>query len=180
MILTDCCSNVLSLATFLSRGLVSDRSQIVDSLFFKPTGMVDINSSSQGQESAGTDIEGGFFTSVFFGKMSLQVNTIEKGLADRGLPVKTDGILTWREFFPVLTGPTSAKWSSAYPAPTCKDNDSLPGGKQCTQDPQAFCLPSSPLLDPPAAFKHGLTVEASKQGWEGRSDCSHGGYGISR
>jgi hypothetical protein len=163
VLLTDCCSNVISLASILSKGLVEDRARVVDSLFFKPSGVVDINSSSQGQESAGTESEGGFFTSVFFDKMGLEVDTIEKRLAAKGLPVKMDGILTWRELFPLLTVPTSLKWKTAFPGPDCKDNDTLPDGKQCSQDPQAFCLPNSPLLDPPASFKHGLTIEAAKK-----------------
>ena len=95
--------------------------------------------------------------------MGLEVTTIEKRLAARGLPVKNDGIVTWRELFPLLSGPTSSKWRTAFPGPDCKDNDSFPDGKQCSQDPQAFCLPSSPLFDPPASFKHGLTVDISKK-----------------
>jgi hypothetical protein len=163
VILTDCCSNVIALPTFTSRGITKDRLQVVDSLFFKPSGIVDINSSSQGQESAGTDPEGGFFTFVLFEQLRQTVNAIEQHLTDRGFPVKGDGTVTWRELFPLLTGRTSAKWKGAFPGPDCKDNDSLPDGKQCSQDPQAFCLPFSPLVDPPAAFKHGLTVDASKR-----------------
>ena len=58
VILTDCCSNVISLASILSKGLVEDRAQIVDSLFLKPSGIVDINSSSQGQDPRGPKARG--------------------------------------------------------------------------------------------------------------------------
>jgi hypothetical protein len=163
VIVTDCCANEVSLGVANPRGLTDNKAKVVENLFFKPTGIVDINSSSQFQESAGTADDGGFFTFVLFDKLRLEVGTLEKQLADRHLPLNRDGVITWRELFPLLLGPTSAKWKTAFPAPDCRDNDKLPGGMQCTQDPQAFCLPSSAFLDPPPAFKNGLKVEASQQ-----------------
>jgi len=156
VIITDSCSNLVKIEFVMAKGLVEDRAQVVDSLFFKPSGIVDINSCSQGQESAGSDNEGGFFTAVFFDRLGLEVTAIKDQLERRGLPVKKDGMLTWREFFPLLMGPTAAKWKAAK-------QRGLIGGNQNSQDPQAYCLPNSLLDDPLPPFEPGLTVEASKK-----------------
>jgi Caspase domain/PDZ domain len=149
VIITDSCAKALSKRTLGPKGLREDRAQMVESLFFTPSGVVDINSSSQGQVSAGSDEGGGIFTSVFFEKLGLEIHQIELELKKKGLPVKTERAVTWREIFPLLLGPTAARYKTA-----------VPDGEQTSQDPQAFCLPKEPLFDPPLPFKHGLAVDA--------------------
>jgi hypothetical protein len=167
VIITDCCSNIIPLPPLTpvppvikALTLRNIPTGIINDLFFRPEGIVDVNACSQGQEAAGKERVGGFFTSVFIEQMKKGVVKTEAKLKNSHLPVKLDAKLTWREIFPLLTGPTSLKWKAEFPRPDCRDNEDLPDGKQCSQDPQAWCLPNSPDLDPPAPVKHGLTVDA--------------------
>ena len=165
VIFTDCCADVVELpplaqAPAVAKGLASKRTMMMNSLFFLQKGIVDVNASSQGQVAEGKESFGGYFTSVFVEQMKRGVLSTETRLDNKNLPVKKDDKLTWRELFPLLMIQVADKWRKEHPAPDCADNDELPGGKQCTQDPQAYCLPATPSLDPPRLFQHGLTVDA--------------------
>ena len=146
VIITDSCSNLVKLPFVTSKGPVEDRAQVVDSLFFKQSGIVDINSCSQGQESAGSDKGGGFFTAVFFDKLGLEVTAIKDQLERRGLPVKKDGMLTWREFFPLLMGPTAAQWKDAKQKGSLVETRTLK-----TLRPTVFPAPFSTTLSLPSS-----------------------------
>ncbi len=158
VIITDCCQQVKPLAAITVRGLVDNRADIVDSLFFKPVGLVDINACSQGQFAAGgSPNAGGFFTKALFDLMSLSFIQVQELSPSHGL-LKNDMVLTWREFFPLLMSKTMENWKEGYAKDDgCTDNVDLPGGTQCTQDPQAYSLPTQTPFDPPG-FKHGLTL----------------------
>ncbi len=161
VIITDCCQQVRPSPTrgfFASEKLGDDRAPIVDALFFKPNGVVDINSCSEKQLAGANLGSGGFFTSVLFGQMGPTIETVEGRLAKEGLPLKHDGVLTWREFFPLLMSGTTAKWKRAFPGPDCLPSVDLPDRKQCTQDPQAFSLPVDEQFDPPG-LQHGMSAE---------------------
>ena len=122
------------------RGVVQDRASVVDCLFFRPSGIVNINSCSEGQVAGGDPKQGGFLISSFLDQMNASVEVIEQRAAEIPVPVERDGILKWSEFFPLLKIQTNGRFKRAYPK--CLEDedlrDQIRGGKQCTQDPQAF------------------------------------------
>ena len=151
VIITDCCSEVRALSTVQLRGAPSAASEIVDALFFTPVGLIDINSCSQGQlAGGGVPKTGGFFTKALFDLMGSPIDEIE---------LKKDNAVTWREFFPLLMAETTANWKNGEKLSGNEDGCArdLPGGQQCTQDPQPYSLPARTPIDPPE-FKHGLTI----------------------
>lgn len=151
VIITDCCQQVKALPTVNLFG-ASAASEIVDALFFKPVGFIDINSCSQGQlAGGGAPKAGGFFTKALFDLMASPIEDFD---------LNNDNVLTWREFFPLLMGETTENWKNGCDRenpPGCTKNRNLPGGLQCTQNPQAYSLPARTPIDPPE-FKHGLTI----------------------
>ena len=141
VIVSDCCQALKNLpAVVQPRERIQDRAPVVDCLFFRPSGIVNINSCSEGQVAGGDPDDGGYLISSFLDQMNATVGQIEQRAAEITVPLKRDGILKWSEFFPLLKIQTNGRFKRAYPK--CLEDedlkDLLRGGKQCTQDPQAF------------------------------------------
>ena len=99
------------------------RVEICRYLFFRHTGVVDINAASPPQLAYGDSKEGGVFTSAFHPLLASTNDSIDGN---------RDGVVTWSEFFRVLTERTEQNFQ------LLKDRN--PGLNQNRQTPKAWQL----------------------------------------
>lgn len=142
VLLTDCCSSLLTLPKSAKKNRELDRGiapteikPVLKSLLFQQRGMVDITAAVENTASWGDDDEGGIFT------RSLQKLLLSDAAK---LDTNKDGLVSWQEFYPRLkkdTENTFGTWASDQRA----RGQSIDQG---TQQPRAFRLDVSPAQSP--------------------------------
>jgi hypothetical protein len=143
VVITDCCSFYKDIDKFPPRAAAPNPA-VVEALFLRPRGIVDINACSEGQVATGNNQTGGAFTKAWVFEMGRELAKLD---------VNQDGGLTWHEFFPQLIPTTNANWKDAHP-----DGVNLGGDVvQKTQIPQAYNLPTDPS-DPKPRYSLGVSL----------------------